>query len=90
MNNDEVSYTYIDSPVGRIMLAGDSEGLLEISFMAGRDRRSPDPRWRLDNSQFREAVAQLRDYFDGRLREFDLPLQPKGTPFQHGRRFDLS
>lgn len=82
MNNDEISYTYIDSPVGRIMLAGNSQGLLEISFMAGRDRRSPDPRWHLDDSQFTEVIAQLREYFDGRLREFDLPLQPEGTSFQ--------
>lgn len=29
-----------------------------------------------------EAVAQLEAYFDRRLKEFDLPLAPRGTPFQ--------
>src|ERR1017187_6118211 len=29
-----------------------------------------------------EAVRQLRAYFDGQLRRFDLPLDMRGTPFQ--------
>jgi methylated-DNA-[protein]-cysteine S-methyltransferase len=30
----------------------------------------------------REAVRQLRAYFDGALRQFTLPLDLQGTPFQ--------
>ena len=29
-----------------------------------------------------EAAEQLNAYFAGELREFDLPLAPRGTPFQ--------
>lgn len=29
-----------------------------------------------------ETERQLKEYFDGVRREFDLPLRPKGTPFQ--------
>jgi len=29
-----------------------------------------------------KAAAQLEEYFDGERREFDLPLNPSGTPFQ--------
>jgi len=29
-----------------------------------------------------DAADQLRAYFAGKLREFDLPLAPRGTPFQ--------
>ncbi|MGD0497860.1 MAG: methylated-DNA--[protein]-cysteine S-methyltransferase [Bryobacteraceae bacterium] len=29
-----------------------------------------------------EAARQLRAYFDGHLRQFDLPLDPAGTDFQ--------
>ena len=29
-----------------------------------------------------EAEGQLEEYFAGRRRSFDLPLDPKGTPFQ--------
>ena len=58
--NEETTYTYMDSPVGRMMLVGNSRGLLEISFMAGRAPKAPDPRWLLDDSQFGDAITQLR------------------------------
>jgi methylated-DNA-[protein]-cysteine S-methyltransferase len=29
-----------------------------------------------------QAIEQLEAYFDGRLRDFVLPLRPRGTPFQ--------
>ncbi|MFN3649355.1 MAG: methylated-DNA--[protein]-cysteine S-methyltransferase [Armatimonadota bacterium] len=29
-----------------------------------------------------KVVRQLREYLTGRRKEFDLPLDPKGTPFQ--------
>lgn len=31
---------------------------------------------------YRRAVTQMEEYLVGRRREFDLPLQPVGTPFQ--------
>ena len=31
----------------------------------------------------REAARQLTAYFQGKLREFDLPLDPQGTAYQH-------
>ncbi len=34
------------------------------------------------NPVLEAAVAQLADYFDRRLREFDVPLDLRGTPFQ--------
>jgi O-6-methylguanine DNA methyltransferase len=33
------------------------------------------------DSLVREAAAQVRAYFARRLRRFDLPLEPEGTPF---------
>ena len=64
------------------MLAGNSEGLSDIRFMEGRHPTPPEDSWVLDGRAFREPAAQLRAYFDGKLREFDLPLVPKGTEFQ--------
>ena len=82
MSNTEMRYAYIESPVGRLMLAGNSEGLSDIRFMEGRHPTPPEDSWVLDGRAFREPAAQLRAYFDGKLREFDLPLVPKGTEFQ--------
>lgn len=35
-----------------------------------------------ENPILMAAAAQLRDYFSGRRRSFDLPLDPQGTEFQ--------
>src|SRR5258705_8966934 len=82
MSDHATKYTYMESPVGRLMLAGDSNGLADIRFMEGRHPMPPEESWLLDDRAFREAVAQLRAYFDGKLREFNLPLTPRGTDFQ--------
>ncbi len=75
-------YTHLDSPVGRLLLAGDGERLRLISFPGGTRRRTAEAGWRLDPAPFAEATAQLRAYFSAELRDFSLPLDPQGTAFQ--------
>jgi methylated-DNA-[protein]-cysteine S-methyltransferase len=70
-------YDTIDSPLGELLLAGDGRALTQV-HMDG----APGPGWRRDPAPFREAAVQLRAYFAGELREFDLPLAPHGTDFQ--------
>lgn len=78
-----VQYTRIDSPVGPLLLAASDAGLHAIEF---HDARHPVKRgddWHEGNHRLlREAERQLREYFAGKRRSFDLPLAPKGTPFQ--------
>jgi methylated-DNA-[protein]-cysteine S-methyltransferase len=77
------SYTYIDTPVGKLMLAGcEDHGLRHIAFQCGRGAMAPKPGWKQSAAPFRDAERQLREYFRGKRTEFDLPLHPKGTPFQ--------
>jgi methylated-DNA-[protein]-cysteine S-methyltransferase len=40
------------------------------------------PDWREDKAPFAEVIRQLRAYFSGELKTFDLPLAPEGTEFQ--------
>jgi methylated-DNA-[protein]-cysteine S-methyltransferase len=77
-----LSCTQIDSPVGPLLLAGDEGGLHEVHFVAGRRPKSRAPDWKHDGAPFREASRQLRAYFAGELKEFDLPLVLEGTDFQ--------
>jgi methylated-DNA-[protein]-cysteine S-methyltransferase len=78
-----MDYCLSDSPIGPLLLAGDEAGLALIYFQSGRGGpREPDPVWRERTATFREANRQLSAYFAGRLRQFDLPLRPDGTPFQ--------
>jgi methylated-DNA-[protein]-cysteine S-methyltransferase len=81
-NMEEICYRYIESPIGRLLLAGTQRSLLRIEFANGKGVRGPRPEWREDRLGFADVVAQLSEYFAGRRREFELPLDPVGTEFQ--------
>src|SRR6202034_1604157 len=75
-------YTWIPSPVGKLLLVADEDGLLEIAFAEGRTPPVVDPSWMRGGVLLREPVRQLEAFFAGELRAFDLPLKPEGTAFQ--------
>lgn len=75
-------YTYLDSPIGRLLLAGDGHALHRIGFPAGKAAMQPESDWLRRNGVFREVIAQLNAWFAGELHQFNLPLAPEGTPFQ--------
>ncbi len=73
----------IDSPVGRLLIAADEAGLRLIEFPSPRHPVPPGADWREgDHPLLQRAQRQLDEYFAGRRRDFDLPLAPRGTPFQ--------
>lgn len=75
-------YTYLDTPIGELLLAGERHGLQLVSFPDGPRKRSPKPDWQYLDAPFRQVRAQLTAYFDGTLREFSVLLDPRGTAFQ--------
>lgn len=77
-----MDYCYMQTPVGKLLLAGDERGLRQVDFQDGPHAAKPDPDWHEDEKPFRAAIKQLREYFDGERRSFDLPLAPEGTAFQ--------
>lgn len=74
-------YRYINSKIGPLMLAGNT-ALEQISFPVKGEGKAPGKGWAEDNTIFPDAVSQLSQYFEGRLKQFDLDLHPKGTDFQ--------
>lgn len=75
-------YCYLDTPIGELLLAGDKSGLSMIGFPKGSMRREPEPDWIFNEKPLGEARHQLLEYFAGKRRDFDLPLQLSGTEFQ--------
>jgi methylated-DNA-[protein]-cysteine S-methyltransferase len=75
-------YTTVDSPVGTLVLTGDEDALTGCYFADVEGHGDPTVGLERDDAPFAEAAAQLRDYFAGRRRRFDLPLAPRGTEFQ--------
>lgn len=76
----------IDSPVGNLRLIASERGLRAILWGAEDVERiaSIDMADLVEGSTpiLDQAVTQLAQYFAGTRREFDLPLDPVGTPFQ--------
>jgi methylated-DNA-[protein]-cysteine S-methyltransferase len=76
-----MDYRYLDTPIGRLLLAREGRDLRLINFQRGRLQR-PDPHWHESPDAFDDVVSQLTEYFAGRRQRFELPLAPEGTPFQ--------
>ncbi|TYP76227.1 methylated-DNA--[protein]-cysteine S-methyltransferase [Aquimarina intermedia] len=72
-------FTTVETPLGKAYLVGDAIGL--TAFTVGEIVSSA-----LCNKElppyFDEAIKQVKEYFDGRRKTFDLPLHPSGTSFQ--------
>ena len=78
-----VYFTHIDSPIGRLFLAADDEGLRALEFPENRHPVKRDADWREGTHPLLgEASRQLGEYFAGTRQTFDLPLSPRGTDFQ--------
>ncbi len=75
-------YCIINSPVGRLLLAGDGQTLGMVSFQDGTHPTACNPSWVYDAAPFRDAIQQIEAYFAGSLQTFTLKLRPQGTPFQ--------
>ena len=75
-------YSYTESPIGRLLLAGEDDGLSLIGFPSGKGCVRPEPDWIESPAPFADAARQLDEYFDGDRHTFDLVLKPTGTPFQ--------
>jgi methylated-DNA-[protein]-cysteine S-methyltransferase len=76
-------YDEMPTPVGPLLLAADEHGLRYLAF---EHERHPVPRsaeWRREPAALAAARAQLAEYFAGTRRQFELPLHPVGTEFQH-------
>ena len=68
---------FFNTPLGTAEITGDSKGISAIRVL---DDTKPDTGNIPPNLQM--AVNQLSEYFQGKRRNFDFPLNPQGSDFQ--------
>ncbi|HRN37967.1 MAG TPA: methylated-DNA--[protein]-cysteine S-methyltransferase, partial [Flavobacteriales bacterium] len=67
----------VNTPIGKLWVESDGELITRVTFNnPGRGRHSKQPR------VLQEAVIQLRAYFAGTRKKFDLPLYWVGSPYR--------
>jgi methylated-DNA-[protein]-cysteine S-methyltransferase len=78
-------WTVADSPIGdlRVVARGGRITAIEFSPFVGSPTGEPIGDRADDDPLLRSAVDQLTAYFARDLKEFDLPLGPRGSAFQH-------
>lgn len=76
------THTVIDSPIGAITLVADGDVLTCLYMEVQRYPDEFGPPDDGDSVVLKEAERQLAEYFAGERTEFELPLEPDGTPFQ--------
>lgn len=78
---ENMRYRSMDSPVGKLTLAG-TAGRLRHLRMVDQTYEPSRIGWEPDDAAFPEAVDQLEQYFGGERQEFELELDLVGTAFQ--------
>jgi len=71
-----IVFGIVPAPFGELLVAKEGEAVVEIRFRPG------DVDGVRDDGAIADVAAQLREYFRGERRAFDLPLAPRGTEFQ--------
>jgi len=77
-------FARIRTPLGTVIAIAAGGALTGIHFEGGKHVPPVSAEWREDpyHEPLRRCAEQLADYFEGKRQCFDLPVAPKGTPFQ--------
>ena len=82
---------FLDTPIGRMLAVASDAGLHALEFVDHPDLPPTEAAAAVvarrpvrlgDHPVLSAAATQLLEYFAGRRRDFDLPLELRGTPFR--------
>ncbi len=89
MSEALLKYRVVESPIGRIHLYANEYGLVGLYTDTHRD---PLPTNKVDGEEdkiLNQAAEELVEYFEGKRREFTVPVDPQGTKFQRSVWLEL-
>ena len=77
-------YAFYESPLGQILLTATGTALTGLHFVGEKYYPGIASEWQRDTNviAIKSAITQLDEYFSGKRKSFDLPLEPEGTEFQ--------
>lgn len=75
---DKYTFFY-DTPIGRISIMDNGAAITNLCFEGKTISENHEV---METKLIKAAYKQLQEYFSGTRKYFDIPLDPKGTPFQ--------
>ncbi|MFI9103702.1 methylated-DNA--[protein]-cysteine S-methyltransferase [Streptomyces fildesensis] len=82
-------YSIAESPLGDLLLVGEASAtarsgvaLTSLSMPGQKGAPVVEDDWRRDDEVFSDVARQLRAYFNGSAKTFELEFAPTGTEFQ--------
>lgn len=76
-------FDYYESPIGRMLLVANAAALTGVYFVGQKHGRGTDGMQRSEShAPLVRAKRELKEYFSGKRKSFDVPLEPEGTGFQ--------
>jgi AraC family transcriptional regulator of adaptative response/methylated-DNA-[protein]-cysteine methyltransferase len=90
-NGERIVLTILESPLGPLLAGASDDGIACLEYT---DRRMLEHNFEVMRRQFgcaivpgdhrflRQLRSELAEYFNGGRRDFDVPIAPRGTPFQ--------
>lgn len=77
-----MDYDYLQTPIGRLLLVADKDGLRYVDFPNQDQDARIEPGWQRGRRFLVRAIEQLEAYFAGDLQVFDVALAARGTAFR--------
>ncbi|MCX7827670.1 MAG: methylated-DNA--[protein]-cysteine S-methyltransferase [Thermanaerothrix sp.] len=74
---DDNSHGIVSTPLGLIMITAEGDAITEIKVIGEQEAKDYYP-----SPLVRNAMDQLREYFEGARKVFHLKTAPRGTSFQ--------
>jgi len=70
---------FYDTPVGRISISDNGKAITDLCFEKENEIFDAELK---ETSLIKEASKQIKEYFEGKRKVFELPLDANGTEFQ--------
>ena len=72
---------YYNTKIGRIAIQENGTAITKLDFINKEVQEEIIEEH--ETALLKEAIKQLNEYFNGKRKSFDLPLEPNGTEFQN-------
>lgn len=69
-------YYEYNSPIGELYIAQENDAITQVSVELPTDSE------RKLTELIKRTIEELKEYFDAKRRDFDIPINPHGTEFQ--------